>query len=239
MEIRNLSNKKLFILNGEMKLMPTVAITGAGSGLGRALALEYAKHHYKVFLMGRTDEKLQMVRQEIEEIKGQAEVILCDVSQFASVSIAFQQIGELDVFINNAGIGIFGPVDTYTNEDIEHTLNTNVKGTITTVQYALPLIRESKGRILTIISTAGLRGKVNESIYCASKFAVRGFTESLQQEWKDEDFSITAVYMGGMNTPFWNHSTHVEDASHLKGPEIVAEQIYQQDDGRHEIMIDE
>lgn len=218
--------------------MPTVAITGSGSGLGRALALEYAKHDYKVFLMGRTDEKLQMVRQEIEEMGGQAEIILCDVSQFASVSIAFQQIGELDVFINNAGIGIFGPIEEYINEEIEHTLNTNVKGTITTVQYALPLIRKSKGRILTIISTAGLKGKVNESIYCASKFAVRGFTESLQKEWVNEDFSITAVYMGGMNTPFWDDSTHVKDASHLKGPEVVAEQIYAQDDGRKEIIID-
>lgn len=218
--------------------MPTIAITGAGSGLGRALALEYAKHNYKVYLLGRTDSKLHLVSREIRELGGHSEVILCDVSEFASVSIAFQQIGELDVFINNAGIGIFGPMEDYTNEDIDHTFNTNVRGTITTVQYALPLIKESKGRILTIISTAGLRGKVNESIYCASKFAVRGFTESLQEEWKEEDFSITAVYMGGMNTPFWDDSSHVQDASHLKGPEIVAEQIFKEDDGRKEIMID-
>jgi len=218
--------------------MSTVAITGAGSGLGRALALEYAKHNYKVFLMGRTDSKLHTVGREIEELGGHSEVILCDVSEFASISIAFQQIGKLDVIINCAGIGIFGPIEKYTNEDVAHTLDTNVKGTILTVQYALPLIRESKGRILTIISTAGLRGKVNESIYCASKFAVRGFTESLQKEWENEDFSITAVYMGGMNTPFWNNSTHVKDASHLKGPEVVAEQIFNEDDGRKEIFID-
>src|SRR5699024_1061456 len=218
--------------------MPTVAITGAGSGLGRALALEYAKHIYRVFLMGRTDNKLHTVGREIEELGGHSEVILCDVSEFASISIAFQQIGKLDVFINCAGIGIFGPVEKYTNEDVDHTLDTNIKGTILTVQYVLPLIRESKGRILTIISTAGLRGKVNESIYCASKFAVRGFTESLQKEWENEDYSITAVYMGGMNTPFWDNSTHVKDASHLKGPEVVAEQIFKEDDGRKEIFID-
>ena len=221
-----------------MNNMATIAITGAGSGLGRALALEYAKHDYKVYLLGRTDSKLHMVSKEINNLKGESEVILCDVSESASVSIAFQQIGELDVFINNAGIGIFNPVEDLTNEDIDLTLNTNVKGTITTVQHALPLIRESKGRILTIISTAGLHGKVNESLYCASKFAVRGFTESLQEEWKNEDISITAVYMGGMNTPFWDDSTHVKDASHLKGPEVVAEQIYNEDDGRNEIMID-
>lgn len=219
--------------------MSTVAITGAGSGLGRALAREYAKHGYKVFLLGRTDSKLHKVQYEIENEGGAAEVIICDVSVSASVAIAFQQIGQLDVFINNAGIGIFGPIDNYTNDDIDHTLDTNVKGTIMTVQHALPLIRESQGRMLTIISTAGLRGKVNESIYCASKFAVRGFTESLQKEWENEDISITAVYMGGMNTPFWEDSTHVQDASHLKGPEVVAKQIFQEDDRRKEIIVDQ
>ncbi|PAV28134.1 short-chain dehydrogenase [Virgibacillus profundi] len=218
--------------------MPNVAITGAGSGLGRALALQYAKNNYQVFLLGRTDTKLQMVKSEILKSNGQAEIILCDVSEEASVSIAFQQIGELDVFINNAGIGIFGPLDHYKNDEIETTLATNVKGTIYTVQSALPLIRKSNGRILTIISTAGLRGKVNESIYCASKFAVRGFTESLQKEWEDEPIAITAVYMGGMNTPFWESSTHVDDPTKLKGPEIVAEQIFNEDDGRNEIYVD-
>jgi NAD(P)-dependent dehydrogenase (short-subunit alcohol dehydrogenase family) len=218
--------------------MPTVAITGAGTGLGRALALEYAEQGYRVYLLGRRDDTLHLVQHKILEKGGIAEIVLCDVRESASVQIAFQRIGELDVFINNAGVGIFGDVDTYTVDDIDHTLDTNVKGTILTVQSALPLIRESKGRILTIISTAGLRGKVNESLYCASKFAVRGFTESLQQEWADEDFTITAVYMGGMNTPFWNKTDHVKDPSRLKGPEVVAKQIFQEDDGRKEIVID-
>lgn len=218
--------------------MSTVAITGAGSGLGRALALKYAENNYNVYLLGRSDSKLHIVQKEIMQKGGNAEVILCDIRQEASVGIAFQQIGELDVLINNAGIGIFGPIDQYRIDNIDASIDTNVKGTIFTIQSALPLIRESKGRILTIISTAGLRGKVNESIYCASKFAIRGLTESLQKEWEQEPMSITAVYMGGMNTPFWKGSSHVEDATHLKGPEVVAEQIFNEDDSRKEIVID-
>lgn len=218
--------------------MPTVAITGAGSGLGRALALQYAQNDYKVYLLGRNDTKLHLVQSEIRKNSGHVEVVLCDVQEQASVSIAFQQIGELDVFINNAGIGIFGPIEDYSISDIDKTLDTNVKGTILTVQSALPLIRESNGRILTIISTAGRRGKMNESIYCASKFAVKGFTESLQKEWENDPISITAVYMGGMNTPFWDNSTHVTDPSGLKGPKVVAEQIYNEDDGRKDIFVD-
>jgi NAD(P)-dependent dehydrogenase (short-subunit alcohol dehydrogenase family) len=218
--------------------MQTVAITGAGTGLGKALAFEYAENGYKIYLLGRRTDPLQLVQHQIIEKGYDAEVVLCDVRENASIQIAFQRIGQLDVFINNAGIGIFGPVEDYEVEDIDQTLDTNVKGTVLTVQAALPLIRKSKGRILTIISTAGLRGKVNESLYCASKFAVRGFTEALQQEWADEDFTITAVYMGGMNTPFWNKSNHVTDPSRLKGPEVVAKQIFAEDDGRKEIVID-
>lgn len=218
--------------------MPAVAITGAGSGLGRALALKYAKNNYIVYLLGRDDSKLHIVQHEILRDGGQAEVILCDIRQEASVGIAFQQIGNLDVLINNAGIGIFGPVDHYTINDIDSTIDTNVKGTIFSIQSALPLIKESKGRILTIISTAGLRGKVDESIYCASKFAIRGLTESLQKEWEKKPISISAVYMGGMNTPFWKDSTHVSNPTKLKGPEIVAEQIFNEDDGRKEIIVD-
>lgn len=218
--------------------MSTVAITGAGSGLGRALALKYANNYYKIFLLGRNDTKLQLVQKEIQRINGQAEVILCDVQEPASVSIAFQQIGELDVFINNAGVGIFGPLEDYSVSDIDKTLHTNVKGTILSVQSALPMIRKNNGRILTIISTAGLRGKVHESIHCAGKFAVKGFTESMQKEWENEPIGITSVYMGGMNTPFWDDSSHVEDPSVLKRPEDVAEQIFNEDDGRSEIVID-
>ncbi|ASK61056.1 short-chain dehydrogenase [Virgibacillus phasianinus] len=218
--------------------MPNVAITGAGSGLGRELALKYSSKEYKVYLLGRYDTKLHIVQNDIIRNGGKAEIVLCDVREPASVDIAFQQIGELDVFINNAGIGIFGSFENYTIDEIDSTLNTNIKGTILTVQSALPLIRKSKGRILTIISTAGLRGKVNESIYCASKFAVKGFTESLQKEWENEPISITAVYMGGMNTSFWNNSTHVKDPSSLKEPATVAEQIFNEDDGRKEILID-
>ncbi|WP_163971029.1 SDR family NAD(P)-dependent oxidoreductase [Oceanobacillus halotolerans] len=218
--------------------MANVAITGAGSGLGRALAHQYAKNGYNVFLLGRSDNKLHIVQNEIIEQGGTAQVVLCDVREQASVSIAFQQIGTLDIFINNAGIGIFGPVENYRMDDIDDTLNTNIKGTILTVQCALPLIRERKGRILTIISTAGLRGKKNESIYCASKFAIKGFTESLQKELEEEPVSLTAVYMGGMNTPFWKDSNHITDPSRLKDPKDVAQAIYEQDDGRKEIRID-
>jgi short-subunit dehydrogenase len=90
--------------------------------------------------------------------------------------------------------------------------------------------------VINIISTAGLKGKVNESVYCASKYAVRGFTESLQEELKDK-LDVTAVYMGGMATPFWDQSTHIKDKSRLKSATEVAKYIFKHDDGRRVIEV--
>ncbi|WP_079526679.1 SDR family NAD(P)-dependent oxidoreductase [Halobacillus hunanensis] len=218
--------------------MENVLITGAGTGLGRALAHQYAHNGYHVYLSGRTESKLLIVKNEITKAGGSAEVLICDVTEPASVSEAIKQLGHLEVMINNAGLGIFKNVESYDEEDISKMFNTNVKGTILMTKEATSLLKLSNGRVLNIISTAGLRGKTNESVYCASKFAVRGFTESLQQEWGDEEMSATAVYMGGMNTPFWHESTHVPNPEGLKGPEGVAQQIFQEDDGRKEIIID-
>ncbi|WP_281974848.1 SDR family NAD(P)-dependent oxidoreductase [Halobacillus litoralis] len=218
--------------------MSHVMITGAGTGLGRALAHKYAIEGNTIYLSGRTEKNLLIVQDEIKESGGKAEVLICDISEPASVSEALKQIETLDVLINNAGLGIFGDLAGYTEQDIDKMLDTNVKGTLLMTQYALPKLKQSGGRILNIISTAGLRGKKNESIYCASKFAVRGFTESLQKEWAKESMSATAVYMGGMNTPFWSKTEHVNDPERLKGPEVVAEQIFNEDDGREEIIVD-
>ncbi|SFG30544.1 Short-chain dehydrogenase [Halobacillus alkaliphilus] len=219
--------------------MSTVFITGAGSGLGRALANQYGAAGYRVIVTGRTEKKLLVVQNEIEEKGGQAEAIVCDVTEPASISEALRQVEDLDVLINNAGLGIFGELHTYTQKQMDDMWTTNVRGTMLVTQAAYPKLKETNGRVLNIISTAGLRGKKNESIYCASKFAVKGFTESLQKEWEDESLTATSVFMGGMNTPFWEESTHVSNPDQLKGPEGVAEQIYNEDDGRKEIIIDQ
>ena len=218
--------------------MGNVVITGAGTGLGRALAHQYARNHHQVFLLGRTERNLLLVQNEIQQNGGKAEVIICDVTEPASVTEALRQVDHIDVVINNAGVGVFGNLTDLTAEDMDTAMDTNVKGTMLMTQLAFPKLQETAGRVLNIISTAGLRGKKNESIYCASKFAVRGFTESLHKEWENESVSATAVYMGGMNTPFWSQTDHVDSPERLKGPEGVAEQIFNEDDGRESIYID-
>nr|WP_239534178.1 SDR family oxidoreductase [Thalassobacillus pellis] len=219
-------------------LVGKVMITGGGTGLGRALAHRYAKAGHTIYLLGRTENQLSLVVKEISENGGTAESIICDVTEPASVDEAVRQMDELDILINNAGVGYFGNLSSLTTSQLENMLDTNVKGTILMTKAAVPFLIKANGRVLNIISTAGLRGKVNEAAYCASKFAVRGFTESLQKEWAETGITATAVYMGGMNTPFWDNSDHVTDPDRLKHPEVVAEHIFQEDDGREQIKVD-
>ncbi|HCQ88822.1 MULTISPECIES: SDR family NAD(P)-dependent oxidoreductase [unclassified Clostridium] len=218
--------------------MKKILITGAGSGLGAELAKCYGEDKNHIILVGRNKEKLAKILNEIIQMGATAEYVTCDISNPKSVEELGKYISEnhitIDYLINNAGVGFFGPLGELTISEMDTMINVNIKGTILVTQKLLPCINQ---KILNIISTAGLRGKANETIYSASKFAVRGFTESLQKELADKDIKITAVYMGGMDTPFWEDSTYVKDISKLKSPSEVAKEIKSKDDGRGEIII--
>ncbi|MBH0171400.1 SDR family NAD(P)-dependent oxidoreductase [Fictibacillus sp. 18YEL24] len=219
----------------------TVIITGGGSGLGLALAREYNKT-YNVYLVGRNEQKLEQAVQSFAHSENKVSYKVCDVTDYAKTESMLQSIFQSEnvhALINNAGMGVFEPLEDLTKTDITEMLETNVYGTIFPTKLAFKLFKKQGfGKVMNIISTAGLRGKVNESVYCASKFAVRGFTESLVKEWDGTHIYPTAVYMGGMDTPFWDDSNHIADRSRLKSPEQVAALIVEQDDNRPEIFID-
>lgn len=208
--------------------MKSVIITGAGSGLGKELALLFARQGFHIILTGRTLDKLQSVEKEIHEAGGSAQSFTLDIAKLQEISSLMTQIQSHELFglINNAGVGHFGPFEHLGEQEIQEMLQTNVLGTIYMTQAVLPYFKEKNGGLLmNIISTAGLKGKVNESVYAASKFAVRGFTESLQKELEDTDIKVKAVYMGGMDTPFWDESDHIKNKSRLRSPEEVAVMI--------------
>lgn len=212
--------------------MKTFIVTGAGSGLGKELALQLAHKGFHILLIGRTMEKLRQTKAEIERAEGNADAIAWDIRNLADISEQLRQIHQQHpVFglVNNAGVGHFGAFESLTEEQIREIIDTNVIGTITMTKAVLPLMLSNKeGHILNIISTAGLRPKVNETVYVASKFAIRGFTESLQKEYEGSNIQFTAVYMGGMNTPFWDLSEHVKDPSRFRTAGEVAEIIIEQ-----------
>ncbi|WP_223703443.1 SDR family NAD(P)-dependent oxidoreductase [Sutcliffiella deserti] len=219
--------------------MKTILITGAGSGLGKELALAYAEKGHSIILTGRRVEPLQEAQTLIKEGNSHAHVFPLDLADAGSVEktvTAITKEHKVDFLINNAGAGCFGPLTDLSLEEINQAIQTNVLGTIYLTKAILPhLLLQQQPKIMNIISTAGQKGKVNESVYVASKFAVRGFTESLQKELEGK-VTVTATYMGGMDTPFWNETDHIKDKSRLKSPKEVAEKIISQD-SQQEIIV--
>ncbi|MGD6873375.1 SDR family NAD(P)-dependent oxidoreductase [Sutcliffiella horikoshii] len=213
--------------------MHTILITGAGTGLGKELALSYAKKGSSIIVTGRRLEPLEAVKEEVQSVGAKAFAYQMDISNAEDVKKIVGRITsehEVDYLLNNAGVGSFGPLTELDSDEIETAIQTNVLGTIFLTKELLPhLLKREDAKIMNIISTAGQKGKVNESVYVASKFAVRGFTESLQKELEGK-VHVIATYMGGMDTPFWDETDHIKDKSRLKSPREVAEMIIAQDD---------
>jgi short-subunit dehydrogenase len=217
--------------------MSTVLITGAGTGLGRELALLYSKNHH-VILAGRTAAKLEETKHFIEQTGGTASVLMLDIRQPNKDIDRLLSAHTVDILINNAGTGHFGPFEQLTEAQINEMIEINVKGTIFVTQALIThLLSRPNGKIINIISTAGLRGKINESVYAASKFAVRGFTESLQKEYEHASLVVIGAYMGGMATPFWDDTDHIKDKSRLRPPSEIARIIYDQQHEQKDIII--
>ena len=209
--------------------MKAIIVTGAGTGLGKELSLLLAKQGYHLILTGRTLDKLNEVKELIEKSGGSATAVQLDLRNLEDIkekALLISKKHDIYGLVNNAGLGYFGPFSEVLDTEIEEMFQTNVFGTISMTKAVLPYLEQNQeGLVLNIISTAGLRGKKNEAIYCSSKFAVRGFTESLQKEYEGTGTRFVAAYMGGMNTPFWDDSEHVADPSRLRSAAEVAQII--------------
>lgn len=135
-----------------------------------------------------------------------------------------KDVGPVDILVNNAGLGYFDLAENILEEHIHEMIDINLKGTIFCTQQVLPTMKEKQaGSIINIISTAGVEGKVDESVYCASKFGVQGFTESLLKEVVDTNVHVHGIYMGGMNTHFWGDELADQNETGLMDPDDVAD----------------
>ncbi len=171
-----------------------VLITGASSGLGKALAEQLAGKGYRVYGASRTPRNsglpYQMVAMDVQDE---------DSVRRAIASIAEQE-GRLDAVINNAGIGIAGPLEQLSMANIESVLDTNVKGAVRVMQAALPHLRQSKGRVINISSIGALFGLPYRGIYCASKAAVDLITEALRMELAAHGVQACSIHAGDIKT---------------------------------------
>lgn len=173
-------------------------ITGAGKGIGRAVAIALAKEGVNVGLIARTAKDLQKVAEEVKSFGMKAAIATADVSDIQSVNTAVENIqkelGNIDILINNAGTASFGKFLELEPADWENQIKVNLFGVYYVTRAVLPKMIERKtGDIINISSTAGLKGNAVTSAYSASKFGLMGLTESLMQEVRKYNIRVTAL----------------------------------------------
>ena len=173
-------------------------ITGAGKGIGKAIALALAKEGVNIILVARTQEEIDSVAAKVRSLRVKALAITADVADINSVNSAVEkalaEFGTIDILINNAGIAAFGKFLELEPTDWERIIQVNLMGTYYVTRAVLPnMIERQTGDIINISSTAGLSGNALTSAYSASKFAVLGLTESLMQEVRKHNIRVTAL----------------------------------------------
>lgn len=181
-----------------------VVITGAGSGIGEAIALKLAELGAKVVLGARNEDKLDQVAAKIKSEGGQAIYAMTDVTKrrdvMALVALACEQFGQLDAIINNAGIAQLSRIDELDVEGWDAMIDVNLKGVLYGFAAAIPVFKtQGYGHIINIISTSGLKIVPLQGVYAGTKNAVRTIVEAFRQE-SDGKIRITGISPGFVKT---------------------------------------
>jgi NAD(P)-dependent dehydrogenase (short-subunit alcohol dehydrogenase family) len=185
--------------------MAVVLITGSSSGIGQLSALELARRGHRVFASMRNLENAHYILAKAEKGQLSLETLQLDVTEAASVTAAIAHVteraGRLDVLVNNAGFGAFGPIEDYSDEDLREVFETNFFGAIRVTRAALPAMRANRsGTIVMVSSISGLRTFPFLSVYSASKFALEAASNGLRHELRPFGIRVVVVEPGNFNT---------------------------------------
>ena len=184
----------------------TIIITGASSGIGSATAKLLASHGAQMVIAARREDRLKELKKEIEEEGGSALIVTTDVSKRQDMEVLVQksldEYGNIDVMINNAGIMPMSFIKNLKVDEWERTIDVNLKGTMFGVAAVLPhMLEKEDGHIVNLCSILGRKAIPGAAIYCATKFGIQAFCDSLRQELTPtKNIRITAIEPGGVNT---------------------------------------
>ena len=204
-----------------------VLVTGAGRGIGRAIALAFAREGARVALVGRTKKNLVDVARELKELDAPAAVLPGDVSDEGVVSrvvaAAEQQLGPVDVLVNNAGVFVAAPVEKMDTLVFDRVIAVNLRGPFLMSRAVLPGMKSRRrGHIVNVASTAGRRGFAGGGAYCASKFGLAGLSEAMMYEARTSDVRVSVVYPSTVATDLVKKAGMTLDEKKAIQPEDVA-----------------
>jgi 3-oxoacyl-[acyl-carrier protein] reductase len=195
-------------------------VTGASSGIGLAIARALMEDGYGVALAARRADVLSEIAVDLGEA---ALPVATDVTERESVealvAAAAERFGRLDVVVTSAGVGRWAPLERIEEAVWDEVLDVNLKGTYLVARAALPHLRESKGHLITIASVSGTIGQAGGTAYSASKWGVRGFTQSFLREVREDGVRATAISPGVVATPMVGRD---EDEEIISVDDIVA-----------------
>ncbi|MBW7865767.1 MAG: SDR family oxidoreductase [Candidatus Hydrogenedens sp.] len=205
----------------------TAVITGAGRGIGRAIALAFAREGCDVALAARTEAELEGTARMVMSLRRRALAVPCDVADPQSVAAMAETVlaefGQVDLLVNNAGFGRFKPFHELTLEDWRQTIEVNLTGTFLCTRAFLPgMMARKSGRIINISSVSGLKGLPEQSAYCAAKHAVNGLTKTLALELRGHGIAVHAICPGGVDTRMARENMPHRDKTDWMTPEDIA-----------------
>jgi len=208
----------------------TALITGAGRGIGRAVALSFAREGCHVVLAARSRDELDEVAREVTACGVRALVIPCDVGVpeqvAATVRETLENFGQVDILVNNAGFACFKPVWELTPEDWRLSLEINVTSAFLFCHALLPhMMARRSGRIINMSSVTGLKALPQQGAYCAAKHALNGWTKSLALELREYGIAVHAVCPGGVDTRFSREAMPHRDKTGWMTPEDIANAV--------------
>ena len=207
-----------------------VVITGASRGIGKAIASAFAAVGAKVVLAARTRETLEQVAADLRKSGAEALAAPTDVTDVNAVKRLIESTLDayhgVDVLVNNAGVGYFGPVVDFAPDDWDTVLNSNLKAVYLCAKYALPpMLAQGSGQIINVLSIAAKVAFEASAAYCAAKAGALALTKVLASEVRGKNIRVTAVLPGSVHTPFWDDVPVHPDFEQMLKPEHVADTV--------------
>jgi len=185
-------------------------VTGASSGLGREISLQLSKQDYYIVAIGRNKIGLDDICKKIKNINKKCTTIKLDINKkdfINKLKIKIERMdGNVELIVNNAGLGIFDKIENINFEDWEKQISINLTSSFLLTQAFIKKMKKNKRGILVYInSVAGKQAYPYSSAYVASKFALRGFADSIREELRDYNIKVISIFPGAIDTPFWNN----------------------------------
>jgi short-subunit dehydrogenase len=221
-------------------------VTGASSGIGRSLALELARRGADLVVVARRRERLEELAAHVSALGRRCEIVVGDVTDQAlreeAIACARQRLGGLDLLVNNAGVGAVGPFERASPERLRQVMEVNFFALAEMTRAALPLLKQGRRpMVVNLASILSHQAIPGSSEYCASKFAVRGFSQSLRAELRPLGIDVLVVSPAGTESEFWEHLVDQQGPPSFKGratsAEVVARRIVRAiERGQHELF---